>query len=407
MSVKLSRVQSQVFNSQSQNRVWVAGRQSGKSFAAVTECIAAAGRKERAKVWYLAPTRDQVRELAWEPLKMLLPEGWCAQKNETRMSVMLRNGSEIRLHSAEEPARLRGPGLDFAVMDEFAWIERDAWDALEPTLAHRNGRALFISTPRGYNWAYDFYMKGLTGEKGWKSWQSTTADGGLISEERLAQARANLGPAMFRQEYEASFETLAGRVYSNFDRVANTRPAIAMQSAAILIGMDFNVHPMSYVVAQQAGDECHVLESVQLPVSNTEEVAQHLKNTYPTARIIVCPDPSGKARKTSAPVGQTDFTILQRHGFAIDASNSAPPVVDRINNVQANLLSADGRRRLIVAAGAKHLIKALDGLTYKEGTNLPDKNGGLDHITDALGYLLWQRFNRLQQHTARVQEVFI
>ncbi len=400
MTIRLSTVQGAVFKDPSPYRVWISGRQSGKSYEATTECGKAAAQKQRAKVWYLGPTRDQVRELAWEPLKQLLPPEYVAQKNETRMSMILHNGSEIRLHSAEEPARLRGPGLDFVVLDEFAYMDKAVWDAIEPTLAFRKGRALFISTPCGYNWAYDLYMRGVASQTHWRSWQTTTAQGGIIGPERLAEARANLHPAMFKQEYEASFETLLGRVYSNFERLANVQTITDLQ-ADLLVGMDFNVHPMSYVVAQRAADECQVLDAVELPVSNTEEVVQHIRQTYPNRRITVCPDPSGRARKTSAPVGQTDFTILQRAGFQLDAPNAAPAVVDRINNVQANLLAADGRRRLLISPTAKSLIKALDGLTYREGTNLPNKASGLDHITDALGYLCWAQFNRLVSRKAQ------
>ena len=56
------------------------------------------------------------------------------------------------------------------------------------------------------------------------------------------------------------------------------------------------------------------------------------------------------------------------------------------------LLTGEGRRRLQIHPRAARLIRALDGLTYKEGTSLVDKTLGLDHITDALGYLLWQEF---------------
>ena len=401
-SIKLSPVQHAVFTDQTAHRVWIAGRRSGKSYEAVVECITAAADKPKARVRYLGPTRDQVRDLAWGPLKNMVPPTWVLAKNETSMSITLANGSEIRLQSADRPERLRGPGLDFAVLDEFAYIEKDAWDALEPTLADKKGRALFISTPCGYNWAYDIYMRGVTNEPGWKSWQTTTLESGRVDPERVAQARTNLHPAMFKQEYEASFETLLGRVYSNFDRQSNVRPC-EDTGGELLVGMDFNVLPMSYVVAQRAGDECHVLAAHELPVSNTEEVSAHIRQQYGNRRIVVCPDPSGNARKTSAPVGQTDFTIQRRHGVLVDASTSHPPVVDRINNVQTMLLAADGRRRLIMDPKAGPLIKALDGLTYKEGTNLPNKTSGLDHVTDALGYLLWQRFNRLTSRAAVVQ----
>jgi hypothetical protein len=290
-----------------------------------------------------------------------------------------------------------------AVLDEFAFIDPGAWsDVVRPALADRAGRALFITSPSGYNWAYDLYMRGNAGEHGWAAWQFTTLDGGRVPESELIEARATLDPRIYRQEFEASFETLQGRVYSNFDRNENVSDVVDT-GAEILVGLDFNVNPMSAVLAVKAGDQCHVLDSWEMPVSNTEEVGAELKARYGNRRVVVCPDPSGRARKTSAPVGETDFTILQRYGFSVRAPNAAPAVVDRINNTQAMLFSADGRRRLQIHPRAAPLIRALDGLTYKEGpkgTSQPDKTLGLDHITDALGYLLWSQFNLLENRKA-------
>ena len=69
-----------------------------------------------------------------------------------------------------------------------------------------------------------------------------------------------------------------------------------------------------------------------------------------------------------------------------------------MNAVQAMLKTAGGRRRLRIHPRATRLIRALDGLTYKDGTSIPDKSLGLDHITDALGYLIWQQFNLLKNN---------
>jgi hypothetical protein len=121
----------------------------------------------------------------------------------------------------------------------------------------------------------------------------------------------------------------------------------------------------------------------------------------------MCPDPSANQRRTSAPAGETDITIIKRAGITVDASSAAPHVADRINNVQAMLQSADGRRRIKIHPRAKALIKGLEGMTYKAGTSQPEKGGGLDHITDALGYLLWQRFNLLEDRTVRQREFLI
>lgn len=383
----LSAPQWAVHTSGARFRVLIAGRRFGKTHLANVELLLHAAQKQRATCWYVAPTYRMAKEIAWRQLKSMVPPELLASKpNETDLTVSLINGSVIALRGADNPDSLRGVGLDLAVLDEFAWIHPSAWsDVLRPALADRGGRALFITSPAGHNWAYDLYMRGKAGEHGWAAWQFTTLDGRRVSPEELEEARATLDPRIFRQEFEASFETLQGRVYSNFDRDLNVDASVVDTGAEILVGQDFNINPMATVIAVRAGDECHVLDAIEIPTSNTEEVAAEIRSRYPHREIYVYPDPSGKARRTSAPVGQTDFTILERHGFHVIAPPSAPLVVDRVNNAQAMLLSADGRRRLKIHPRASALIRALDGLTYKEGTSQPDKSLGLDHVCFAAG----------------------
>jgi hypothetical protein len=63
-------------------------------------------------------------------------------------------------------------------------------------------------------------------------------------------------------------------------------------------------------------------------------------------------------------------------------------LIDRINTVNARLYNAQGQRRLLISRRCTQLIRALDRLTYKEGSKISDKGSGLDHIADALGYLI-------------------
>lgn len=399
VELTLSPPQMEVYSDPSRFRVLIAGRRFGKTHLACVELLTKAAGKQNADVWYVAPTYRMAKEIAWRLLKQMVPKEHLARSpNETDLSVHLVNGSTIALRGADNPDSLRGVGLDLVVPDEFAWIHKEAWeDVLRPALADRGGSALFITSPAGHNWAYDLYLRGKEQQDGWKSWQFTTLDGGRVSEEELAEARATLDPRKFRQEFEASFETLQGRVYSNFDRDANVDPSVADTGGDVLVGMDFNVNPMSAVIGVRAADECHIIDALEVTTSNTEEMAAEIKGRYAGRRVIVCPDPSGKARKTSAPVGQTDFTILQRYGFEVRAPAKAPAVVDRINNTQAMIKNADGRRRLRIHPRANRLVRCLDGLTYKEGTSQVDKSLGLDHLPDAMDYLLWQEFNVLEE----------
>jgi hypothetical protein len=204
-----------------------------------------------------------------------------------------------------------------------------------------------------------------------------------------------------------------GRVYSSFTNrpypVGNVDESVEDTKAEILVGMDFNVNPMSAVIAVRAGDECLILNAIEIQTSNTEEMARELKTRYPNRRIVVCPDPAGKQRKTSAPVGQTDFTILERAGFEVRAPNAAPLVVDRINNAQKMYFDPEtGRRRVRIHPRAKALTTALSSLTYKEGTSQPDKKSGFDHLCDATDYLLWSEFNVLaKKPSVRMQSISI
>lgn len=398
--------QYEVFADPSRFRVVVAGRRSGKTFGDCVELLTHAAQKPGARCAYVEPTYKMAKDNAWKQIKTVAPRELIARTHEQDLTLTLVNGSEIVFLGADNPDRLRGPGLDFLVMDEFAWIDPRAWgEVLRPQLSDRLGRALFNTTPCGFNWAYDLYMRGVQRDDGWRAWQYTTADAGIVPLEEIEAARRDLDPRVFRQEYEASFETLQGRVYSNFDRLLNVEQ-VEDTGAELLVGMDFNVNPMSCVIAVRRVDECHVLDSLEVQSSNTEEVATELKRRYPTRKIVVCPDPAGNQRKTSAPVGQTDLTILQRHGFDVRAPKAAPPVVDRINNTQAMLLNAEGRRRVKVHPRAHRLIRCLDGLTYKEGTSQPLK-GELDHLPDALGYLLWSEFNVLSRANTPVLQTVL
>lgn len=414
MKVDLSPAQSAVYDDPTKFRVWVAGRRSGKTTLELVEHVTRAGRSPDQRNWYIGPTYTQAKKIAWKPLKQMVPRSWVAKTNESELMVELHNGSEIRLAGADDPDSLRGPGLDFVTPDEFAFWKDPAawWEVLLPALSDRDGDALFGTTPAGYNWSYDLAQMGMSPEHPeWSFHTCTTIEAGFVPETRIEEFRRIMDPRQFRQEFEASFETLAGRVYDTFDRYENVdeveEPTPDHEwepKPDILVGMDFNVNPMSAVIGVRAADELHILDALEIMTSNTDEMAAELHARYPNRNVIVCPDPSGKARKTSA-AGKTDFSILESAGFEVRAPAAAPPVRDRINNTKAMLLNAEGRRRVLVHPRATRLIRSWDGLTYKDGTSVVDKTLGLDHIADAADYLIWQEFNVLVDRTFRTADV--
>jgi len=296
------------------------------------------------------------------------------------------NGSIIQLHGADRPDRLRGVGLDCVVLDEYADMKGETWVAvIRPALSNRKGSALFISTPRGLNHLYDLYRKAKFREE-WATFRFSTEQGGYVSRDELAAVAGDMDPQEYAREFGASFEDSGARVYHGFDLDKNVMELKLSPHAQLLVGMDFNVNPMSAVVGQRVGDQLQIIDEIVLRNSNTQEMMGELNRRYRGREGVIHPDPSAASRKTSAPAGETDLTLIERAGWPVYRS-SPYKVIDRINSVNAMLLNAQGARRLLISPNCDHLIKALDCQAYREGTKVPDKRSGFDHITDALGYL--------------------
>jgi len=385
----LSQPQRTVANDTTRFRVVTAGRRFGKTHLAIRE-LAFHSREPFKEVWYVAPTYKMARQIVWRKLKQKLQDlNWIRKTNETELTIQLVNGSVISLKGADNYDSLRGVGLDFIVLDEFADIDSAAWyETLRPTLSDKQGRALFIGTPKGIgNWAYEIYQNTLEDRDNWRSYTFTTIDGGQVPPEEIEQAKRDLDERTFRQEYMATFETFSGRIYYAFDRQANTRKYIGALPEVVYVGMDFNIDPMSAVVAVRSGDTLHIIDEVRLFSSNTQEMVDELKQRFPKTKIWVYPDPAGNQRKSSAG-GATDVTILANAGFVVKAPRAHTPVRDRINAVNSRLCDTIGIRRLFIDPKCKYTIEGLERQVYKQGSSQPDKESGYDHMNDALGYMV-------------------
>ena len=400
----LSAAQDTIARDPHRFRVVVAGRRFGKTHLSIRELCYHA-REPNQEVWYVAPTYRQAKQIVWRKLKHRLQDlKWTKKINESELTITLKNGSTIALKGADNADALRGTGLDFLCVDEFADVDPEAWyEVLRPTLADREGKALFIGTPKGMgNWAHDLYTMPLEQPNAWASFQYTTLDGGNVRSEEIEAAKRDLDERTFRQEFLATFETYAGRIYYAFDRKDNCQPPDSIDLTMIYIGMDFNIDPMSAVVAVRQGDNLYVIDEIRMFSSNTTEIVEEIKTRYAKSKVFVYPDPAGAARKSSSS-GITDHTILQNAGFVVKAPRSHTPVRDRINAVNSRLKDSTGIRHLFIHPKCKYTIEGLERQTYKEGTAQPDKDSGYDHMMDALGYMVDYLFPIRRDHGDIVQ----
>jgi len=370
-------------------RVVVAGRRGGKTFLSMRELCRFAS-QPNSVVWYLTNSRQQAKSLVWDKLKKKLRTlRWIKDTNESELTISLVNGSKICLKSAEQGDNLRGESLNFICIDEFADIDLDIiWSQIiRASLSDKKGHALFIGTPKaGNQTARDLYDNYLT-KKGWMSFTYSTIEGGFVDEEEIEQAKQDLSPKVFAQEYLASWEQFAGVIMYEFGEHNISEVAKPNPHEPLVVGLDFNVTPLCAQVGRNTRNGIEIFDEIILENSNTNEFCDELRNRYPTNPITVFPDPAGQQRKTSAN-GNTDIKILEMAGFTTRYHRSHPLVKDRINSCNSLFFKReDNTTKFKIDPKCKHTIKSLKNWTYKEGSMIPEKDGW-DHACDSLGYLI-------------------
>lgn len=173
-------------------------------------------------VWIVGPTMDLAEKefrVAWKLIvdKNLIP---VKRKSERELFIQCENGSFLECRSEENPDQLIGEGLDLVILAEAARLKLRTFDQyIRPALADRKGKLLATSTPRGFNWFYDFYERGQSDDpkfKHWVSWMIPSRMNPILGEEEIESARQTSTPEAFAQEWEAKFIAYGGLVFPEF-----------------------------------------------------------------------------------------------------------------------------------------------------------------------------------------------
>lgn len=210
--VKLPQLHSgqiDVAQSNARFKVLVAGRRWGKTRLGVWLCLAKA--MQGKKTWWVAPTYSMANE-GWKEIRRLGVDYGVIVKEGER-TIFTPTGGYVTVRTADNPDRLRGAGLDFIVLDECAYIKEATWkEVLRPTLTERQGGALFISTPKGYNWFARIFDEAESLDD-WDRWQKPTSTNPLVPAPELEIAKKEIGSFLFSQEYEAEFIEQKGGLF--------------------------------------------------------------------------------------------------------------------------------------------------------------------------------------------------
>jgi hypothetical protein len=313
--------------------------------------------------------------------------------------------TKILCRSFENWSRIIGLNL--------AWVLADEIDTVTPAIANKAFPKILgrlragnvrqfgaASTPEGFRWMWNtFGSEEAQGRDDRKLIKMRSVDNPHLPADFIERLQANYDPTMLRAYLDGDFVNLTtGTVYDRFTRekhVTTELPSIDREP--LRIGVDFNVGNMSAVIGIRTAKGLVIIDEIS-GAHDTDQLGAEIRRRYPDHRIYGYPDASGGNRSTNA--AQTDIQILETYGISNQSPRANPPVRDRVAAVQALLENGKGQIRLQVSETCKRMIECLELQCYTEKGD-PDKDGGHDHMNDALGYLIWREFNPLHAGAGR------
>lgn len=264
-------------------------------------------------VAYFAPTYKMLMEV-WRGMNEILYE-IIETKSETEKRIELFGGGVIDFWSLEDPNSIRGRKYKRAILDESAMARnlQEAWlKVIRPTLTDMRGDAWFLSTPRGKaNYFYDLFNNRDRYDD-WNSWQMPTISNPNISEDEVEQARAQLDPLTFAQEYLASFVTddLNAWAYC-YSPAKHLGKVVLDRRYELRLSFDFNRDPISCGVYQDIGNHLYGVEQIKLKNSNIYDLCDYINTKYKGCMYIVTGDATGKASSALVKDNINYYTVIK------------------------------------------------------------------------------------------------
>lgn len=258
-----------VLKSKSRFKVIVAGRRFGKTKVAARTMVVKAIQKPGSLGWWIAPEYKNIKR-GYAEVVSQIPTALLAKPappvTSQNLVIEFKNGSKLEFYSGTNKDAMAGAGVDYAVIDEAALVPHgDAvWQQIvRPTLMDRKGEALFISTPRGKNWFWELYKKGLSkhaSARDWESWHFTSLDNPTIPdiEQEVEEARQLMPDMLFKQEIMAEFLSSAASIF-NLEHPQAVVPRTAEPLGSVFVGIDLaKKQDFTVISAARAGDRMPV-----------------------------------------------------------------------------------------------------------------------------------------------------
>ena len=394
---------------------FVAGFGSGKTQTLVNQAFIDASHAHDSLVGIYAPTYSLI-DLVHAPRmeERLLEFGVRYKRRKSSpqtISVSSPGMGDYLFGSMDRPESIVAYEIYTGHVDELDVLPTEkaklAWEKVigrcrqKPTgIAKPFNRVSAYSTPEGFKFMYQKWKK--KPHKDYGMIQASSYSNHFLPDGYVEGMKNNYDPKLFAAYCNGQFVNLtSGSVYSQYDENLNQASLKFNLNECLHIGIDFNIGKMSACIAQeQPNGSIHVIDEIY-GCRDTRALCDeiHAKFGEWDGYIYAYPDATN-GRKTSSDT--TDHQILREYGnFDVVTEDSNPGIQDRVNSVNKMLCNYNQYRALLIDPRCEVLLNGLETQAYDKN-NLPDKDSDVDHICDALGYLIW----RMRGIKKRYDEVY-
>ncbi len=383
--VTLAPKQLEFLNCKEKTAGYIAGIGAGKSFVLALWIITTSLKYPKSRGLIAANTYKQLTSATLNTLEAMLQQlniPYERYGNKKGMGTVfnINGGADIFCRSLENPDSIRGIEVGFIGVDEAAFATEYSYEVILGRLRDNNGplHIRLSSSPNGFNWVYELLV--TKADASTRLIQGSSRDNKHLPKGYVETLAKQYDEKVVQQELEGAFiNTTSGQMYYGFSRDQLVEYT-GKVPRTIWLGIDYNVNPLTAVVGVYDGNILHIIDEFYLRDSNTYALALAITEKYPNSDIHFVGDASGKARKTSSE--KTDDNILKAHGLTSHTPRSNPAIKGRLNVMNNNLSIG----KILIDPKCKMLIKDLEQMTH--GNKDPD----LSHISDACGYLAWNKF---------------
>lgn len=367
-----------VHESKARFRVVNCGRRWGKTVCAVNDLLKFALDNPGVLCWWAAPTYKQSK-IAYRLMRAALKD-IITSKNEQDLRLEIVNGSVIECRSCDTPDNLRGEGIHYMTVEEAAMIPDGTWfSVLRPMLSDTNGRAMFISTPKGRNWFYTLFQRGLDPlQKDYESFTRPTSSNPYIDPKEIEDAQRDMPADLFEQEYLAVFRDNASSAFKGIDACITGDLCDPVPGVVYEIGYDVAKFQDFSVMAVLNTRTQHL--DAYYRINNTDYTAQvdtlaEICTAYNDAHVLM--DCTG--------VGAAVMEMVQGKGIAVDGylytnASKTSLISDLIVGIQHRALTFPDIPILIAELRAMQVKYTASRLLQYEAPS-----GGTDDFVNALG----------------------